>query len=163
MYKEKVPSVPIISMFPITPRCTTLQSVHRLIATHLLSVGGLGGVAKFALLLLLLLPRLWFWDDESKSGIKRKQKKRLLTLNTSSSSRIRSSCRDWLLGSTITFCTVPLSGGGQKTHVVNTPPRTNRVKQIWLWPDVCEKREYERLKKQTSCESVFLYPCLLLN
>lgn len=84
-------------------------------------------------------PCLWF---KGRKGIKvkeekkeRRKKYREQTLNTSSSSRIRSSCREWLLGSTITFCIVPLSEGQKSTRLMSsnhTHAFNYRVKQIRL-------------------------------
>lgn len=84
-------------------------------------------------------PCLWF---KGRKGIKvkeekkeRREKYREQTLNTSSSSRIRSSCREWLLGSTITFCIVPLSEGQKSTRLMSsnhTHAFNYRVKQIRL-------------------------------
>lgn len=88
----------------------------------------------------ILLPVPAF-DLRGERGLKWKRKKKRegrnteQTLNTSSSSRIRSSCREWLLGSTITFCIVPLSEGQKSTRLVSsnhTHAFNYRVKQIRL-------------------------------
>ena len=115
-----------------------------------LFVSGLCGVAKLA---LLPPPRLWFWDDESKSGIKRKEKKTKQKTKQAADLKHFQLLQDQIFmqgliawqHNHLLHCT--FVWGGQKTHTVNTHPLTNRVKQIWLCSDACEKLEYERSKK----------------
>lgn len=124
------PDLQRISMFPITLRCITLQNIHLLNATLSLSVcpWPLCGVQGHPPPPPPPSPRLWVWERKwmkEWEWKKKRVKDKLLTLNTSSSSRIRSSCREWLLGRTITFCIVPLSAGRKQTRHVTRFNRTH--------------------------------------
>lgn len=87
----------------------------------------------------LALPLIWHQEQKMNE---RKTKGRQQTLNTSSSSKIRSSCRDWLLGSTITFCIVPLSRGREHTchklwahtRITDLAAHTHQ----WKCPECCQ-------------------------